>query len=266
MKVIKLLYEKGELTEDLKVKKKEIILDDDDDDTDDETEGRSGTRKYYKVYPPTMLESNRKDELFLHTIDMKLVKTVTNARYNLHDPQSDSHLLGLLSSSPLPLIGPIEIFSASGLVHVHVRTKWKPIRLNKDQFDLARCFHDYLFTKCLNTTNLLDYDKSAFIFMVPVHNENSLHGSIDWNMCEKILNYQARKACDSNYHLLYNLARLQASHQYLQTFHDLVLYPLVQESTGPSHYFIEEVSQQLTASTGNFFKPQISFLNLILFN
>ena len=57
------------------------------------------------------------------------------------------------------------------------------------------------------------------------------------------------KTRSSDYHLRYNLANLQRSFPYLRCFQDLVLYPLVQENTGPAHYFIEEVSSELTAST-----------------
>ena len=123
LKVIELLHQKGELLEDLKVKKREVFEYDLDESDDEDDDVKTGSRKYYRQIPPRLLESRRREKLYLHIIDMELVEPAQNPRYNLHYPERDSHCLGLLLSSPLPLIGPISIYSASGLVHVHVRGK-----------------------------------------------------------------------------------------------------------------------------------------------
>ena len=57
-----------------------------------------------------------------------------------------------------------------------------------------------------------------------------------------------RKAVSSSHVLPYNLANLSRSHHYFKCFQDLVLHPLFKESTGPGHYFIEEISRDLTAN------------------
>ena len=67
-------------------------------------------------------------------------------------------------------------------------------------------------------------------------------------MCELINDYVRRKAIHSSHVLPYKLANLSRSHHYFKCFQDLVLHPLFKESTGPSHYFIEEISRDLTAN------------------
>ena len=249
LEVIKLLHQLGELTEDLKVKNREKVdLLDEDNDEDDliDEEGRSGARKYYKVYPPLMMTDKSNDKVFLHIIELKLVKPIQNPRYKLHFPETDSHSLGLLTSSPLPLIGPLEIFGPSGLVHVHLRVKWKPITMSKELQHLAQRFHDYIFSHCLQQTSLLEQETSSLPLIVPVFSKNSHKHEdsrgIDWSMCENIIRYK-------NTNLVYNLAQLSKTFSYFQCFQDLVLYPLVLETTGPGHYFIEEVSPDLSVST-----------------
>ena len=242
------MHQLGELTEDLKVKNREKVelLDDDDEDDFVDEEGRSGARKYYKVYPPSLLTDNSGDEVFLHIIELKLMTPIQKPRYKLHFPETDSHSLGLLTSSPLPLIGPLEIFGPSGLVHVHLRVKWKPILMNKEFKELALGFHDFIFTHCLQLTSFLDQETSSLPLIVPVFskNEKKFDDSrvIDWKMCENIMKYRNSK-------LGYNLAQLSKTFHYFECFQDLVLYPLVPEPTGPGHYFIEEVSPDLTVST-----------------
>ena len=74
-------------------------------------------------------------------------------------------------------------------------------------------------------------------------------GDIDREMCHNIHKHHVNKSRSPDYHLRYNLADLQRGFPYLRCFQDLLLYPLVPENTGPAHYFIEEVSSELTAST-----------------
>ena len=256
LEVIRELHRCGELTEDLKVRKKEMIkYDEDYDDSDHVNEnelGRSSCLKFYKVIQPPILTENTSGRLYLHIIELRLVKPLTNPRYNLHYPQDDTHSLGLLTSAPLPLIGPLDIHGPSGLVHAFIRVKWKPVSLSREELNLLRTFHKYIFTDCLQLTSLHEYERSSLPIIVPVDNEGrsglSL-GDIDLEMCENISNHLLNKSRSSEYHLRYNLAHLQRRFPYIRCFQDLVLHPLVKEATGPTHYFIEEVSSELTAST-----------------
>ena len=71
--VIKLLHQRGELTEELKVKKKERVVEySDDEDEDDDDAERTGSRKYYKHFPPFALADETEEFLYLHSIEMKL--------------------------------------------------------------------------------------------------------------------------------------------------------------------------------------------------
>ena len=254
LQVIRELHKRGELTEDLKVKKKEVIkydedFNDDKDDANETEQGRSSCLKFYKVIQPPMLTDNSPGSLYLHIIELRLVRPLTNPRYNLHYPQDDSHSLGLLTSSPLPLIGPLDIYGPSGLVHAYIRDKWKPVDLSKEELNLLRTFHKFIFSECLELTSLLEYERSSLPIVVPVDNEGRGQGDIDLELCQNINNHLVNKSRSPDYHLRYNLANLQKSFPYLRCFQDLVLYPLVKENIGPAHYFIEEVSSDLTAST-----------------
>ena len=66
-------------------------------------------------------------------------------------------------------------------------------------------------------------------------------------MCLSIFYHLKYRARDPDYHLHYNLANLSRCFHYFKCFQDLVIYPLQKESV--EHYFIEEISADLTAAT-----------------
>ena len=71
LQVIRRLHEMGELTEDLKVKKKRrvVVVDDEDDE-----EAEEKSRKYYKKQAPPILTDTSSTSLYLHRIDLTLVR------------------------------------------------------------------------------------------------------------------------------------------------------------------------------------------------
>ena len=224
LEAVKQLHERGELTEDLKVRSRERVEceEDDDDELLDSEEGRSGCRKYYKQYPPAALTtSSDTNTFYLHTVDLRLVKPVSNPRYNLHRPEEDSHRLGLLTSSPLPPIGPLEIFAASGLVHAFINVKERhPRRLGQEELQLAWEFHQYIINSLKVTDGQLDVDHSSLPIVVPVLGRG---GDIDWRMMEQVSRHEARRLSNPGHHLPYNLAQLARSGlHYLKSFRDLV--------------------------------------------
>lgn len=238
---IKALHEKGELPEELKVKSTSVEFSDTEED-EENAEVRSVSRNYYKQFPPSLLTEKSDDgDLYLHSIEMELVKPVSNPRYNLYHPESDSHCFGLLTSSPLPLMGPLEIHSASGLVLAYVRSKWQPVSLSREELSLGQVFHDYIFRNCLKITKLLHQEKSSLPLVVPL----DLKGLIDWKMCELVEENLKSRSEDPAIHLEYNLSNISKSFHYLRTFQDLVLYS---QTKDPLRYFIEEISE-MTAST-----------------
>ena len=224
LEAVKQLHERGELTEDLKVRSRERVEceEDDDDELLDSEEGRSGCRKYYKQYPPAALTTSPDaDTFYLHTLDLRLVKPVSNPRYNLHRPEEDSHRLGLLTSNPLPSIGPLEIFAASGLVHAFINVKERhPRRLGQEELQLAWEFHRYIINSLKVTDGQLDVDHSSLPIVVPVLGRG---GDIDWRMMEQVSRHEARRLSNPGHHLPYNLAQLARSGlHYLKSFRDLV--------------------------------------------
>ena len=71
----------GELTEDLKVKKRmRVAVVEDDEETEEES------RKYYKQEAPAILTDTSSCSLYLHRIDLRLV----NYLVDLHDDKNDN--------------------------------------------------------------------------------------------------------------------------------------------------------------------------------
>ena len=160
------------------------------------------------------------------------VKPFPKPRYRLHYPEEDSHCIGLLTTAPLPLIGPIEIFGPSGLVEASLSVGWLPLELSEEQRTLAETFHHYIFSKVVRATKFLEKVPSSLPVIVPVCCSSS---EIDWELCRAILHHSSE-----------NPQREVSS--LLHQFQDLVLFPVAGETKGAENYFVEEVSD-MTAST-----------------
>ena len=241
LEVVRQLHQRGELDDALKVKKreKEKVDEDSDDEDDEKNEGTRGNRKFYRQFLPPSLEIKSPSPLYLHCVELKLVKPLPNPRYRLHYPQQDSHCLGLLTSTPLPSMESIELFSPSGLVLANIFCKQR-ISLSPEQMQLLVEFHSYIFSTCLGITDLLDRLDLPAPLLVPV-----LAGDqIDLDLCQKISAQQSRSPIKVNTRAI--SAQSRKNDEYYQ---DLVLYPLYESAAGPSHFFVEEISSDLSAES-----------------
>ena len=190
LQAVKLLHQKGELDDSLKVRKSyKLDIDDygdNDDDSEDEDaqliEGTKRSRNFCRQSLPPILEIKCTGPFFyLHCINFMLIKPLSNPRYRLFYPQHYSHCFGLITSQPIPTIGPLELFSASGLTLANVSLK-RRITLTTQQLTLLTNFHQYIFSRCLAITELLEPLNTPAPLLVPVLASNQ----IDFAVCNDV--------------------------------------------------------------------------------
>ena len=171
----------------MKVKKKEVVVinEDSEDEEDVTKEGTRGNRRFYRHHRSPLLDTKPGSSLYLHTVQLKLVKPIPNPRYHLHHPQDDPYCLGLLTSSPLPAMGPLEIFSSSGTVMANISCIKRIPTLSTNQLQMVIKFHQYIFSSCLALTDLLDPLDLPAPLLIPI-----LAGDLDLGdlsaLCRKI--------------------------------------------------------------------------------
>ena len=242
LRVVEILHKLGELDDSLKVKKKDVVVIDDDyeDEIDDEG-GARGNRKFYRHKLSPLFATNTDSSLYLHIVEFKLVEALPNARYRLHYPQDDPHCLGLLTTSRLPVMGPLKVFSSSGFMVATVTCVKMMEALSPRVREMIVQFHQYIFSSCLALTDLLDPLALPAPLVVPV-----LAGELNFtnlaSLCDRITARQAGS------HVKLNTNVISEQSGELEQYQDLVLYPMKQapDDTGPAQFFIEEISPTLT--------------------
>ena len=161
----------------------------------------------------------RDSSLYLHTVEFKLVEALANARYRLHHPQDDPYCLGLLTTSRLPAMGPLKVFSSSGIMLAPITCVKMVEALSPRMMEMIVQFHQYIFSSCLALTDLLDPLALPAPLVVPV-----LAGDLNFNdltsLCDRITARQA----DS--HVKLNTSVISEQSVELEQFQDLVLYPI----------------------------------------
>ena len=243
LEVIRLLHQMGELDDALKVRKKEAVVTDDDCEDEDEVimEGTRGNINFYRHHSSPLLGIEQSSPLCLHSVQFKLVKPLPNARYHLHHPQDNPHSLGLLTSSPLPYMGPLEVFSSSGTVLATISCI-KKITLSTQQLQMLVKFHQYLFSTCLALTDLLDPFDLPAPLVVPL-----LAGDLNYgDLMELSLKISARQ---SGCHVRVITGAISYKSCQIVQYQDLVLYPVTQPGSGLTHFFLEVISSDLIADS-----------------
>ena len=188
-----MLHKLGELEDSLKVKKKDVVvIDDDYEDESDDDGGARGNRKFYiHIHKlSSILATKRDSSLYLHTVEFKLFEALANARYRLHHPQDDPYCLGLLTTSRLPAMGPLKVFSSSGIMLATITCVKMVEALSPRMMEMIVQFHQYIFSSCLALTDLLDPLALPAPLVVPV-----LAGDLNFNdltsLCDRISARQA---------------------------------------------------------------------------
>ena len=178
-------------------------------------EGTRGNRRFYRHHLSPLLDTKPCSPLYLHTVELELVKPLPNPRYHLHHPQDDPYCLGLLTTSPLPTMGPLEIFSSSGTVTANISCSKRIPTLSTNQLQMVIKFHQYIFSTCLALTDLLGPLDLPAPLLVPV-----LAGDLDLGdlsaLCRKI------SARQSGSHVKVNSHAISAQSGQLEQYQDLV--------------------------------------------
>ena len=138
----------------------------------------------------SLLATKRDSSLYLHIVEFKLVEALANARYRLHHPQDDPYCLGLLTTSRLPAMGPLNVFSSSGIMLAPITCVKMVEGLSPRMMEMIVQFHQYIFSSCLALTDLLDPLALPAPLVVPV-----LAGDLNFNdltsLCDRITARQA---------------------------------------------------------------------------
>ena len=191
LKVVELLHACGELDDRLRPtrSKKAVAHAFEDEDERDPVSGKktgtgSGRRRWHAQSPPAeFLPGLEEKPQYLHKLALYLEEGHPNPRYRLHQPERDSHSLGLLSATRLPDMGPITLFTASGRASGRVTfLGCLPILGEKEKM-LVEEFHRYIVATVLNPGPGLLWQGGSPLF-VPLLREASVP---DFDLCRKVM-------------------------------------------------------------------------------
>ena len=203
-----------------------------------------GKRKWHQQKPPPPLSvlSGGGAPLHLHRLTLRLVWPHPNPRYRLHHPERDSHCLGLLCSTPLPHLGNMALFTASGQVVAELSYCKELPHPSAEDLDKLVIFHRYLFSTVLSLAPGLQLGPGLPApLVVPL-----LLDTLDMRLCGRVASHGSCPVKPIT------LVTRQLARSPRDTFYlDLVVFPLgprKPSATTPSHFFVEEVDAGMTAS------------------
>ena len=177
-----MLHNLGELDDWLKVKKRKVTLEEEELDVDQNNK-KAGTKKRRRFYlheTPAELQSplflqgieTPPASSFLHAVELRLVQLDSSFKYRPHHPEKDSQLLGFISSSRLPVVGPFHLYSPSGRVETRV-TCVSEVSLSSSQAELCLDFHQYIFSEVLRLTDSMQFQGGGLV-LVPLNKTKEL--------------------------------------------------------------------------------------------
>lgn len=152
------LHEMGELDDRLKVMKREVLIEEEFDVDDHNRKAGSKKRRrfYLKETLPELQLVPSSGPVFLHSIQLELVAPHPSPKHRPHHPEQDPGHLGLLSSSPWPLVGPFFLHSPSGQLQANV-TLVGEIQMSPELLEKCTDFHKYVFFEVLKLTDMMEY-------------------------------------------------------------------------------------------------------------
>nr|XP_009860329.1 endoribonuclease Dicer [Ciona intestinalis] len=211
METCKVLYEAGELDENLMPIGKETVkyaeeLDPWKREVSSIT-GRPGSTKKRQTYnkdSPQILRSCLPQpdiNLFIYEIEMKiknpLLDELNVRRRKLFFPEETSRCFGILTTKPIPQIPGFPIFTRSGEESAKLKFCRGFVQLSAQQIKLVRIFHRYVFSDMLRVDRVplsFQPEKSTSQLLVVVLNKvgtnksstaNSSQLNIDWSFMMK---------------------------------------------------------------------------------
>lgn len=191
LKVVELLHACGELDDRLRPtrSKKALAHSFEDEEERDPVSGKKtgtglGRRRWHAQSPPAQFVAGVKEKpQYLHRLALKLEEGHPNPRYRLHQPERDSHSLGLLSTTRLPDMGPITLFTASGRVSGRVTFLGCLPLLAENENMLVEEFHRYIVATVISPGPGLRWQGGSPLF-VPILRETT---APDFDLCRKVM-------------------------------------------------------------------------------
>ena len=191
LKVVELLHACGELDDRLKPTrcKKALAHALEEEEERDPVSGKKtgtglGRRRWHAQTPPAQFLAGLEEEpQYLHRLALNLEEAHPNPRYRLHQPERDSHSLGILSATRLPDMGPITLFTASGRITGKVTFLGCLPLLTKKELMLAEEFHRYIVTTVISPGPGLRWQGGQPL-IVPVLREATVP---DFDLCRRVM-------------------------------------------------------------------------------
>ena len=191
LKVVELLHACGELDDRLRPtrSKKALAHAFEDEEERDPVSGKKtgtglGRRRWHVQSPPAQLLAGVKEEpQYLHKLALNLEEAHPNPRYRLHQPERDSHSLGLLSATRLPDMGPITLFTASGRVSGRVNFLGCLPLLADEEKMLVEEFHRYIVATVISPGPGLRWQGGSPL-LVPILREKTVP---DFDLCRRVM-------------------------------------------------------------------------------
>ena len=157
--IIKQLHKLGELDDQLKIKKRIRQCENVEEDVDayNRRAGTKKRRRFYLKEDLPELSCLPEGPFHLHAIHLELVEPLKGSRYRIHFPEKDISSLGLLTSTPLPCVGPFLLpHSPSGKVEVTIEYL-RELKLEDKEQMACTNFHQHIFSHVLSLTDRMDF-------------------------------------------------------------------------------------------------------------
>ena len=157
--IVEKLHKLRQLDDRLKIRKRIPQLKEVEEDVDAYNR-RAGTKKRRRFYlKEDLLELRCLPEgpFHLHALHLDLVEPLKGSRYRIHFPEKDISSLGLLTSTPLPCVGPFLLpHCPSGKVEVTLEYL-RELKLEDKEQMACTNFHQHIFSYVLSLTDRMDF-------------------------------------------------------------------------------------------------------------
>ena len=208
--IVEQLHKLGELDDRLKIKKRTFRIEEVEDDVDayNRKAGTKKRRRFYLKEELPELRCHPNGPFHLHSIHLRLVEPKSNPRRRLYFPEKDESFLGLVTSTPLPPVGPFHLpGNPSGKMEVKVDYVGE-VRLDEVEKRTCFDFHKHLFSHVLSLTDRMEFLEGGPLFVPLLENHqldhktlasfNSTSTKLELSQMEKLVVFPTYKPTNDN--------------------------------------------------------------------
>ena len=173
--IVEKLHKLRQLDDRLKIRKRIPQLKEVEEDVDayNRRAGTKKRRRFYLKKELSELHCLSEGPFHLHVLNLRLAEPESSSQYRIHFPDNDISSLGLLTSTPLPNVGPFLLHpSPSGKVEVTLEYL-REVKLEEKEQRACTDFHQHIFSHVLSLTDQMEFIGGGPL-VVPLLERNQL--------------------------------------------------------------------------------------------